>query len=283
MLAPEHFSKQNPMMPIPYHVQEKIIENGDTVTLKIQPCSPADTCTIAPGQFNMLYLFGIGEIPISVSKVSEDDATLWHTIRSVGTVSKGFLTLQPGDMIGLRGGFGIGWPMAQCIGRDVLLIAGGIGLAPLRPTIHTLLKHRERYGQVTVVYGARSPEDQIFLDEIAQWSNASNIRFLSTVDHANTQWHGNVGVVTHLLAQHSCTPEKTIAMICGPEIMMHFSILALERLGITSEQIFVSMERNMKCAVGHCGHCQWGGDFMCKDGPVFAFSNIASRFRISGF
>lgn len=298
MLATKHFSQQNPMIPNTYWVDEKIIENHDTVTLKIKPHTLKDQCQIQPGQFNMLYLFGVGEIPISVSNVVSDTShvntqtakrdaansttSLWHTIRGVGTVSKGFLQLQPGDMLGVRGGFGIGWPIASCQGRDVLIITGGIGLAPLRPTIHALLNNRDQHGDITVIYGARSPADQIFKDELSRWSTRSDITFVSTVDHATTDWTGNVGVVTDYFNHYKSNPKNTTAMLCGPEIMMHFALLGLERLGITQDQIFVSMERSMKCAVGHCGHCQWGSDFMCKDGPVFAFSQIAKRFRVSG-
>jgi len=271
-----------PMLPKPYRVQSVIRENHDTVTLALTPLSETQQCITQPGQFNMLYLFGTGEIPISISKLAGPDQPLLHTIRGVGPVSKKCLTLSPGDMIGLRGGFGVGWPLAGK-GENLILVAGGIGLAPLRPVIHLMLARPELYGKLTVIYGARNPRDQIFLEELKAWAASDALTFLSTVDLATDSWHGRVGVVTDVMEQISCTPNNTRAFLCGPEVMMHFSVLALEKLGIRADDIYISMERNMKCAIGHCGHCQWGGDFMCKDGPVFDFSTIATRFHIRNY
>lgn len=282
MQPTQHFSVYAPMHPNRYEVRTKVQENHDTVTLGLMPLSAADHCTQTPGQFNMLYLFGTGELPISVSRLPNTEGTLWHTIRGVGPVSQKCLTLEPGDMVGVRGGFGVGWPMEAAVGQDIILVAGGIGLAPLRPVIDHVLANHSDFGTLNIIYGARSPADQIFLDELAQWHSNTKINFISTVDHATGQWPGQVGVVTDAMSQLDCTAANTIAMLCGPEIMMHFSVLTLEKLGISTKNIYVSMERSMKCAIGHCGHCQWAGDFMCKDGPVFRFSDIATRFRVSG-
>jgi NAD(P)H-flavin reductase len=268
------------MMPSKYRVQSVIRENKDTVTLGLTADHPDAYCQYLPGQFSMVYLFGTGEIPISVSGATDNTDMLWHTIRGVGPVSRKCLALQNGDTVGIRGGFGVGWPLDSAQGKDVILVAGGIGLAPLRPVIYAILANRTDYGQVTVIYGARSPADQIFLAELEKWHATKDLTLLSTVDHATGSWSGHVGVVTEMMPQLQCTPTNTLAFLCGPEIMMHFSVLALEKIGLSQNNIYVSMERNMKCALGHCGHCQWGGDFMCKDGPVFPFAAIAKRFRV---
>jgi NAD(P)H-flavin reductase len=177
-------------------------------------------------------------------------------------------------MIGLRGPFGAGWPMTQAEGHDVVIVAGGIGLAPLRPCIYHLLAARRRYASVVLLFGARSPRDIIFASELRKWGQRSDIQVLTTVDRAGGDWRGNVGVVTTLVERASFSPERTIGLICGPEIMMRFTVKSLQARGVPRQNVFVSMERNMKCAIGLCGHCQYGPEFICKDGPVFPFERI---------
>ncbi len=233
----------------------------------------------APGQFNMLYLFGVGEVPISVSAIT-DDGGIVHTIRAVGSVTRAMQDLEAGAVVGLRGPFGTAWPLEQARGRDLVLVAGGIGLAPLRPVIHAALQRRSEFGRVVVCYGARSPGDMIFRDELDAWEARDDVDLRITVDRGTAAWRGNVGVVTQLVDRGGFDRRNTLAMICGPEVMMRFTASALERRGLKPEDIFVSMERNMRCAVGFCGHCQIGSHFVCRDGPVFPYPVMEPAFRI---
>jgi NAD(P)H-flavin reductase len=229
-----------------------------------------------PGQFNMLYVFGTGEIPVSISGDPGEPGKQVHTVRMVGPVSRALRKLKAGSLLGVRGPFGSGWPVTGAVGQDVILVAGGIGLAPLRPVLYSLLKNREQYGNIALLYGTRSPEDILFKAELEQWRSRFDLQIYLTVDRASGDWKGNVGVVTSLIQKVTFTPGKTTAMTCGPEIMMRFTGAALEKQGIKKENIFLSMERNMKCAVGLCGHCQLGPVFVCRDGPVFRYDQMVS-------
>ncbi|MEZ4697039.1 MAG: FAD/NAD(P)-binding protein [Rhodothermales bacterium] len=267
-----------PMLPVPMRIRRRVKETADTFTIELEP--PDGTFAFEPGQFNMLYVFGVGEVPISISgDVSRRDV-LVHTIRDVGTVTHALGRLKKGDWVGVRGPYGRGWPMKIAKGRDVILAAGGIGLAPLRPAIREVLDNRDDYGRVVVFYGARTPGDLLYPKEVVKWRARLDAKVSVTVDRADRTWHGNVGVITQLVSAARTDASRTIAMVCGPEIMMHYMRIHLAKLGIADEAIYVSMERNMKCAIGRCGHCQYGGDFICKDGPVFTFAEVESRFRI---
>ncbi|WP_019582978.1 FAD/NAD(P)-binding protein [Thioalkalivibrio sp. ALE16] len=233
----------------------------------------------APGQFNMLYLFGVGEVPISVSAITGDGGIV-HTTRAVGSVTRTMQDLGPGAVVGLRGPFGTAWPVEQARGRDLVLVAGGIGLAPLRPVIHAALERRDDFGHVVICYGARSPGDMIFRDELEAWGARDDIDLRITVDRGTAAWRGDVGVVTQLVDRGGFDRRNTLAMTCGPEVMMRFTASSLERRGLKPEDIYVSMERNMRCAVGFCGHCQIGAHFVCRDGPVFPYPVMEPAFRI---
>jgi NAD(P)H-flavin reductase len=264
----------DPMLPRPYRVQRVRREIPDTFTLDL---TPEDGDTIPPfatGQFNMLYMFGVGEIPISISGDPTRAAPLVHTIRAVGTVTRRMQKLKPKDVIGVRGPFGSHWPIEQAIGKDIVIVAGGIGLAPLKSTIYHVITQREKYGKVSLVYGARTPEDILYHKEYERWRQQSNIDVFITVDRATSSWRGSVGLVTKIIPRATFDSSNTIALVCGPEVMMRFSALELEKRGIPAENIFVSMERNMKCAIGFCGHCQYSGNFVCKDGPVFPYHRV---------
>jgi len=230
----------------------------------------------APGQFNMLTAFGVGEVPISVSGDPADPSRLVHTIRAVGPASTALARLGPGDSLGLRGPFGVGWPMEQAVGRDVVVIAGGLGLAPLRPALYRLLAERERYGSIVLLYGTRSPDEIMFRRELESWRRRLDIDIEVTVDHAVGDWRGHVGVVTTLIPRSAFDPSSAVALVCGPEIMMRFAIASLQDSGVADDAIYLSMERNMKCAVGLCGHCQMGPVLVCRDGPVFRYDRIRS-------
>ncbi len=264
----------DPMLPQLYRVQRVRREIPDTFTLELEPEEGVEVPPFASGQFNMLYVFGVGEIPISISGDPARRRPLVHTTRAVGTVSKAMRELKPEDVIGVRGPFGSHWPIERAMGKDVVIVAGGIGLAPLRSAMYQIISQREKYGKVVLLYGARTPEDILYRREVEHWRAHFDLEVYVTVDNATGKWRGSVGVVTRLIPRAPFDPLNTAAMICGPEIMMRFTAAELEKRGVATENIFVSMERNMKCAIGQCGHCQYGPHFVCKDGPVFQYSRV---------
>lgn len=264
----------DPMLPTLYRVQCVRQEIASTFTLELEPADNNDIPPFATGQFNMLYVFGVGEIPISISGDPARSKPLVHTTRAVGTVSRALQRLKLGDMLGVRGPFGSHWPIEQAIGKDVVITAGGIGLAPLRSAVYQLLARREQYGRVIVLYGARAPDDILYRRELEHWRGRLDMDIFVTVDHATSAWRGSVGVVTKLIPSLPFDPAKTMAFLCGPEIMMRLSAAGLEARGVAADQIFVSLERNMKCAVGFCGHCQYRPYFVCRDGPIFQYAQV---------
>lgn len=270
----------DPLLPRWYRVQRIHNELADTFTMELKPEDGGDSPPFASGQFNMLYVFGVGEIPISISGDPTKQGLLVHTTRAVGAVSLALRDLKPRESIGVRGPFGSHWPLEQAVGKDVVLVAGGIGLAPLRSAMYQLLAQREQYGKIALLYGARTPQDILYRKECEQWRARFDLDIYVTVDRATGTWHGSVGVVTRLIGRAAFDPQNTIAFVCGPEVMMRYSAAELEARGVAQERIFVSMERNMKCAVGFCGHCQYGTEFVCKDGPVFAYSAIRDLLRV---
>lgn len=251
-------------------------ETRDTVTLEVAEERAAQS---QPGQFNMLYAFGQGEIPISISG-RPAPGRLSHTVRAVGPVSAATTQLRRGSMIGVRGPFGHPWPLAESRGKDVVVVAGGLGMAPLRPVVHAVLDARDRYGRLDLLYGARTPDDLLFARELDRWRSRSDIGLAVTVDAAPRGWQGDVGVVTRLFPRLSCDPRHTVAMVCGPEVMMRFAVKALRELGVPADAIWVSLERNMQCGAGVCGHCQLGPFLVCRDGPVFRFSDVEPVFGV---
>ncbi len=263
----------DPMVPRVAHVRRRRRDGPEVWTLEIEP-DEEDGGGFEPGQFNMLTAFGIGEVPISFSGDPAKLTPLVHTIRAVGAVSTALARLGPGKPLGLRGPFGVGWPTKEAVGNDVIMVAGGLGLAPLRPVIYHLMAMRERYGRVTLLYGARGPKELLFRRELESWRRRLDLEIEVTVDHAIGDWHGHVGVVPALLPRIEFDPAHAIAMVCGPEVMMRFTVAALRDAGLSDGAIYLSMERNMKCAIGFCGHCQYGPVFICRDGPVFCYDRI---------
>lgn len=274
------FHVSDPMVPYPFLVKRIQKETYDTYTLELQPMNGADAFSFDAGQFNMLYTFGVGEVPISISGNPAQPETLIHTVRVVGTVTQAICGLKQGDIVGVRGPFGSCWPVEEARGNDIVIVAGGIGLAPLRPVLYHLLADRENYGRIVLLYGSRTPQDLLYEHQLIYWRGRSDLDINVTVDSALGDWRGNVGVVTTLIRRANFDPFSTVAMVCGPEVMMRFTIMELQRCGVERKNIFISMERNMKCAVGFCGHCQFGPAFICKDGPVFRYNKIRSFFRI---
>lgn len=236
-----------------------------------------------PGQFNMIYLPGYGESAISISSDAQaDDRLVGHTVRFAGNVTQNIRHLKVGDMVGLRGPFGSAWPMKELEGQDIIIACGGIGLPPLRPALYHIIRNREKYGKVILLYGARTPNDLMFPSEYEAWQKA-NIDVQVTVDRGDESWQGQVGVVPMLFYRFRLDPRQTSVLTCGPEIMIRFVIFEALARRIPSDRIHVSLERNMKCGQGSCGHCQIGPLFVCKDGPVFRFNALEQYFNVEEF
>jgi NAD(P)H-flavin reductase len=268
------------MVPRPFQVTAVHRETADTRTVELQAVDGTGGLRFAPGQFTMVYAFGIGEVPLSVSGNPRRPDRLVHTVRGVGAVSNALAALRRGDQVGVRGPFGTAWPMASADGHDVILIGGGVGLAPLRPVIHQMLADRDRFGRLSVLYGARTPDDLLYRRELDRWRRDPAIDLQVTVDRARAGWTGNVGVPTTLLAGMGIEPARTVAMLCGPEVMMRYVARELERCGVPASSVYLSMERSMKCAVGLCGHCQFGSDFICRTGPVMRADRVLPRLAV---
>ena len=259
------------MIPAPYRVAERERDTEDTWTLVLEPVSSPEPA-IRPGQFMMVYAFGVGEAPISVSGPPDRPGPVVLTIRDVGAVTHAICAAEPGALLGLRGPFGNNWPVDEAAGGDVVVVAGGIGLAPLRPVVLRALERREDYGSVCVLYGARTPGDLLYPAEVESWRSRAHVEV--TVDRPDQGWAGRVGVVPKLIASAPFDPERTTAFVCGPEIMMHFAAEALVARGVAPERIELSLERHMDCGIGLCGHCQLGPTLICRDGPVYTQAEL---------
>ncbi|MEZ5931066.1 MAG: FAD/NAD(P)-binding protein [Alphaproteobacteria bacterium] len=261
------------MIPSLARVVARRQELGDTWTIDLEVDDPG-LLAFAPGQFNMLYAPGVGEAAISVSGDAHGASRLTHTIRDVGMISHALASLEPGMTVGVRGPFGTAWPVEAAEGTDVVIIAGGLGLAPLRPAIYHILANRERYGRVALLCGARGVKGILFPGQLAAWRSNLDLQIEITVDHADSGWRGHVGVVTGLIPRADFDPADTTALVCGPEIMMRFAAQALADAGVDENAIHLSMERHMKCGLGHCGRCQYGPYLICRDGPVMSYDRL---------
>jgi NAD(P)H-flavin reductase len=274
----------NPWLSHPVWIGDVIDEIPGVATyhLEFADAALAARYRFQPGQFNMLYVPGVGEAAISISADPRSRQRWAHTIRTAGNVTHALARLGRGGTIGLRGPFGSCWPLPHCENRDTIVVAGGIGLAPLRPVLYAMLADRARFGRVTLLHGARTPEALLYPREYPTWS-AAGIEIHTTVDRATSGWTGGVGVVTQLLDRLELPrPTQTVLFACGPEVMMHFAVQAAAHRGLPVEQMWLSTERNMQCAVGLCGHCQFGPTFVCKDGPVFRYDRLAPFLRVEG-
>lgn len=279
----------NSHLPLEAEVVERIEESPTIVTLRLR-LTDADArqgFQFSPGQFNMLYLHPVGEVPISIKSGPQSPCDqpplLDHSIRAVGRVTRALVRLQPGDRLGLRGPYGRGWPMTRALGQDVHIITGGLGCAPAVSVVDQLLRQRQRYGHISVVQGVRHAEDLIWRDQYAHWARQPNIQVLLAADQADSHWRWHTGMVTTLLDQLDLIPERSIALLCGPEPMMIAAAARLIQLGLPGERIWLSLERNMQCALGHCGHCQFGAAFVCRDGPVFNYPTVEPLLGSGGF
>lgn len=276
----------DPWLQQPARIHRVIQELPGVTTYELVPENAAHapaggrTWPFQPGQFNMLYLPGIGESAISISGDPAQTTVIPHTVRQAGNVTGSLAKLREGDVLGLRGPFGSSWPLDRCSGRDVVLVAGGIGLAPLRPAIRQLLGNRAEFGELTLIVGAREPQLLLYPGEYDAW-RAAGMNVLTTVDRADDSWRGSVGVVTSVLDRlwlrdHS----RTFVFTCGPEVMMWYVMRTAAARGIPTQQLYLSLERNMNCAVAFCGHCQFGPYFLCREGPVLSFNRVQQLLPI---
>ncbi len=249
----------------------------DTRTYRLRLKNDGDKLDFRSGQFNMVGLPGFGEAPFTFSAPPQADGTFEHSIRAVGRLTKGLVKLKPGDVLHVRGPFGTAWPLEEAKGKDVLIVAGGVGMIPLRPFLLQVFQSREEYGKVVILFGARTPGELIYSDEFDSWRNQPDTTLLLTVDEVppGETWDGHTGVVTGLFGEMDIEPENAVVLTCGPPIMMRFVARGLLLRRFSAAKIYVSLERRMKCGTGHCGHCQIGPKFVCKDGPVFRYEEVA--------
>ncbi len=280
--APSMAAIGGPLVPSPFTVRSRAQDTRDTVTLVLAPSDAAGVSAFQPGQFNMLSVPGRGEVAISISGDPARPGEWVHTVRSLGLATQALAGAAPGSLVAVRGPYGRGWPVERAWGKDVVIVAGGVGLAPVRPLILELLRQRERLGRLEVIYGARTPEDLLYTAELAAWRRRTDARFQVTVDAAGREWYGDVGLVTQRLPDARFDGPNTVAYLCGPEIMMRLTAEALEARGLSPGAIWVSLERTMQCGVGLCGHCQFGPYLLCRDGPVLPYGDLARLLRVRG-
>jgi NAD(P)H-flavin reductase len=274
----------NAYLPNEAEVAERIQESASIFTLRLRLTDPATRAAyrFRPGQFNMVYLYGVGEVPISIVSDPRDESMLDHTIRALGRVTDGLSRLQAGDRVGLRGPFGRGWPLKEVEGRDVLVVTGGLGCAPVVAVINYILMRREQFGRLTIIQGVKHSDELIWRERYAYWRTLPQVQVLLAADHGGPVWPWHVGKVTEVF-EHADIAPRSAVMLCGPEIMMVTAARMLTARGIAEGDIHLSMERNMQCATGHCGHCQFGPDFVCKNGPVFAYPQVKHLLGVKGF
>ncbi len=277
---PEPICGMETWMPAAARILKVHQENFNTLTYTMQFVDEEirRRYRFMPGQFNMVYAPGVGEAAISMSSNSSSTDTIEHTIRKVGSVTRAVEHSEEGNIVGLRGPFGRGWPLDEIPGHDVVIVAGGIGIAPLRPVIYWLLDNRDQARRVVLLYGCRTPEDRVFADELEKWDREGSIEVLVTVDNATGDWVGPVGVVTSLLQRIKVSASQTIVLVCGPKVLNRAAAWNFLQLHVPPDHVYVSLERNMNCGFRRCGHCQMGGKFVCADGPVFSFAEIADMF-----
>jgi len=254
-----------------------------TLQVRLDDAAAQAAYRFAPGQFNMLYLFGVGEVPVSIMSDPEERDGIGHTIRALGRVTRGLAALQPGDKVGLRGPFGRGWPLQEISGCDIVLVTGGLGCAPVVSVIHYLLRRRERYGKLVIIQGVKHAEDLIWREQYDRWAKLPDTQVLVAASQGGALWPWHVGRVTELFGLANFNPECAVAMMCGPEGMMRSAAENLLARDLPESRLYLSMERNMQCAVGRCGHCQFGGAFVCRDGPVFNWGEVKDLLEHRGF
>lgn len=278
-------SNQDFYLPFDAVIVGKIQEAADIFTLNLkftEPQKQQQYCFL-PGQFNMVYLYGVGEVAISIVSDPAKNIIYSHTIRRVGRVTKGLSLLKTGDHLGIRGPFGRGWPLKQAEGKDVLIITGGLGCAPSVSIINYIIKQRNQFGRLVILQGVKHSNDLIYRKQYEKWAKLPNTQVLLAADVSASNWIGHTGLITELIEKININIENTVCMMCGPEAMLHASAKKLLNLQLPERSLYLNLERNMECALGHCGHCQFGGKFICKDGPVFCYSEIKNLLNKKGF
>jgi NAD(P)H-flavin reductase len=279
-LRPEPICGMDTWMPVPARIVDVRVENFNTRTYRMEFVDEEfrRSYRFVPGQFNMVYVPGVGEAAMSISSHPERTGTVEHTIREVGSVTRALQRVGRGGILGLRGPFGRGWPLERMKDHDVVIVAGGIGIAPLRPVLYWMLEHRQQFRRVVLMYGCRTSEDRVYATELEQWDRDGSIDVLVTVDNATSDWVGPVGVVTALLPRIKVSAARTVVLVCGPKILNRVAAWNFLQLHVAPDHVYVSLERNMNCGFRRCGHCQYGGKFVCADGPVFCFAEVADLF-----
>lgn len=275
----------NPYVPAVARIVERRQESDTIFTLRLrfEDAAVRESYRFAPGQFNMVYLYGVGEVAISIVSDPEEEGLFDHTIRIVGRVSEGLARLREGDTVGIRGPYGRGWPLQEAEGEDVLIVTGGLGCAPVVSVIQYVIRRRRRFGRLTIIQGVKHSADLIYRKRYEEWAEAPNTTVLIAANASAGHWPWHVGPVTELIGQAEIDPRRTVAMMCGPEGMMIAAAKILLEKGMPETALHFSAERNMQCAVGHCGHCQFGGKFVCRDGPVFNYAEIKELLGVRGF
>ena len=266
----------NPYLIHPATIVQKIREAEDINTYRVQLVDEQTRqhFRFKAGQFNMVYLFGVGEVAISIVSDPDEPQLLDHTIRAVGRVTKAIAELQPGDVLGIRGPFGQGWPLEEARGRNVVIVTGGLGCAPVVGAIEYIFRHRRAYGPVRIIHGVKTPKDLLYRERFESWGRFPDTEVLLTSGQSDKTWHYHIGVVTELFERVTIDPGNSIVLMCGPEIMMRLGVPILMRRGIPETAIYLSLERHMECGIGLCGHCQMGPYFLCKDGPVMRYDRV---------
>lgn len=266
----------NPYVIHPATIVEKIRESEDINTYRLQLVDEGTRrlFRFQAGQFNMVYQFGVGEVAISIVSDPDKPQILDHTIRTVGRVTEAIADLQPGEVLGIRGPFGKGWPLEEAKGRNIVIVTGGLGCAPVVGAIEYIFRRRAQYGSIKILHGVKTPHDLLYRERFDHWRRAPDTEVLLTSDQPDKTWNYHIGVVTELFEQVSIDPAKTTVLMCGPEIMMRLGVPILMKRGILATAVYVSLERHMECGIGLCGHCQMGPYFLCKDGPVMRYDRV---------
>ena len=275
----------NPHLPLEAEVVERIQESPTIFTLRLRFTDPVKHAAFrfAPGQFNMLYLYGVGEVPISIVSDPQDEHLFDHAIRVVGRVTRGLEQLKAGDRLGVRGPYGRGWPLKFAENKDVMVVTGGLGCAPVVSVINYVIRRRDNFRRLVIMQGVKHSDDLIWRSRYSQWSKLRDTQVLIAANVGATLWPWHVGHVTELFDKVEMDASRAMVMMCGPEGMMQAAVDRLFEHGVPEDSIYLNMERNMHCAVGLCGHCQYGGKFVCRDGPVFSYPEVKPLFGVRGF
>ncbi len=275
----------NPYQTQPARIVDKRPDAEGIFTFRMRFVDPQVHARFAfqPGQFNMLYVFGVGEVPISISSDPADRDGFDHTVRIVGRVTGALESAEKGDVLGLRGPYGTPWPLDALAGRDVVVVTGGLGCAPVTGAVEYMIRRRASYGRLTIVHGVKTPQDLLYRERFDRWKDTPDTRVLLTVDRPDKTWRYHVGVPLDLFDEIALDPPRTAVLMCGPEIMMRLAIQKLRTAGVDPAAIYLSLERNMRCGLGHCGHCQIGSLFVCRDGPIVAYPAVRRWFGAEGF